>query len=222
MLPVTWVDTREIPLTELGQFPGNARRGDVGGIRASLRRNGQYRSLVVRDTGSRLVILAGNHTSEALAAEGHTAARCEVVTCTDDEATRINLADNRLADLGDYDNPQLLSLLATLEEDLDATGYTLDELDDLRAALEEVPTMDGQPSGARWAETDEELAQREQQLSGQQSRIQPGTAELVLVMTVDEREEFVELVRLARERDGDLPAAQIALAALRSYAPAAA
>src|ERR1039457_4427748 len=78
-MPATWTSTRDVQISDLTRFPNNARRGNVEEIRKSLRRHGQYRAIVVRDTGSELVILAGNHTRDALEAEGHTAARCEVI-----------------------------------------------------------------------------------------------------------------------------------------------
>lgn len=130
-MPATFVTVRDIPLGELARFPGNARRGDVAAIRSSLRRNGQYRALVVRDTGAGLVVLAGNHTRDALDAEGHGTARCEVIECSDDEARRINLADNRLAELGGYDDADLAELLASLDGDFDGTGWAQEDLDAL-------------------------------------------------------------------------------------------
>ena len=48
-MPATFVATRELPLSSLARFPGNARRGNVEEIRKSLRRHGQYRAIVVRD-----------------------------------------------------------------------------------------------------------------------------------------------------------------------------
>src|ERR1039458_6165068 len=98
-MPATWTSTRDVQISDLTRFPNNARRGNVEEIRKSLRRHGQYRAIVVRDTGTELVILAGNHTRDALEAEGHTAARCEVIECSDDEARRINIADNRTGEL---------------------------------------------------------------------------------------------------------------------------
>src|SRR5580704_17615420 len=95
---------RDIPIADLTPYPGNPRRGNVEQIRASIRRLGQYRTIVVRDTGDALVILAGNHTTRALEAEGRATARCEVVECDDDEGRRVNNADNRLAELGGYDD----------------------------------------------------------------------------------------------------------------------
>jgi DNA modification methylase len=126
--------TRDIPIAHLTRYPGNPRRGNVPEIQASVRRLGQYRSVVVRDTGGELVILAGNHTTAALEAEGHETVRAEVITCDDDEARRINLADNRLAELGGYDDDALAAILAELEGDFGGTGWAQDDLDELLAS----------------------------------------------------------------------------------------
>ena len=141
-MPVTWEGTRNVAISALQRFPGNARRGDVEAIRSSIRRFGQYRAIVVRDTGDGLVIVAGNHTRDALEAEGHDTARCEVITCTDDEARRINLADNRLAELGGYDDDDLAALLASLDGDYDGTGWAQEDLD---ALLGTEPEGNGDP-----------------------------------------------------------------------------
>jgi hypothetical protein len=122
---------RDIPISSLTRFPGNARRGNVDEIRSSIRRLGQFRSLVVRDTGSELVILAGNHTRDGLEAEGYETARCEVITCTDDEARRINLADNRLSDIAQDDGDALAELLSYLDEDYEGTGWSAEDVEKL-------------------------------------------------------------------------------------------
>lgn len=143
-MAVSWIETRDVPIRDLTRFPGNARRGDVEAIRASVRRHGQYRALVVRDTGDQLVILAGNHTRDAIAAEGHESARCEILRCTDDEARRINLADNRLAEMGSYDD-ELVELLSYLDGDYDGTGWTQEDVDGLVHMPEELPPALGDP-----------------------------------------------------------------------------
>jgi 16S rRNA G966 N2-methylase RsmD len=136
----TYIRTADIPLDELTPFPGNAKRGDVDTIRTSLRRNGQYRSLVVREIpNGPLIVLAGNHTMQALTAEGHQTARCEVVLCDDNTARRINLADNRTAELGEYDNDALAELLSYLDGDYEGTGYTDDDVNALLTVPEELP-----------------------------------------------------------------------------------
>ncbi|RLU81114.1 hypothetical protein CTZ27_33270 [Streptomyces griseocarneus] len=124
-------------------FPGNAKRGDVESIRVSLRKNGQYRSLVVREVRhGPLIVLAGNHTKMALAAEGFSDARCEIVECDDATARRINLADNRTGDLGTYDDGALAEILAGLHGEFDGSGYSDHDLDSLLATL----------AGPTWAE----------------------------------------------------------------------
>ncbi|MFJ5532435.1 ParB/RepB/Spo0J family partition protein [Streptomyces sp. NPDC093261] len=136
-----YLETRTVPLDELTPYPGNAKRGKVEAIRESIRRNGQYRSLVVRDTGGAFVVLAGNHTMLGLQAEGHTEARCELIRCDDATARRINLADNRTSELGSMDGDALLELLqaADAEEGLDGTGYTDEDLSALLGRVEELP-----------------------------------------------------------------------------------
>lgn len=128
----TYLRTATVPLDELTPYPGNARRGDVDAVRASLRRNGQYRSLVVREIPhGPLIVLAGNHTMAALAAEGHATARCEIITCDDATARRVNLVDNRAAELGGYDPDALAELLTALDGDTEGTGYTAADIERL-------------------------------------------------------------------------------------------
>lgn len=143
--------TQEVRLADLERFPGNARRGNVGEIRKSIRRHGQYRAIVVRACDGRYVILAGNHTADALEAEGHETARCELIECSDDEARRIAVTDNRIGELPSpetgqrYDDDALAELLAGLDGDYDGTGWTQDDLDGLLA--EDEPD----PAGGGWA-----------------------------------------------------------------------
>lgn len=145
-MTAAYLATRAIPLDELTPFPGNAKRGDVEAIRASLRRNGQYRSLVVREIpNGPLIVLAGNHTMQALAAEGREQARCEVVQCDDATARRVNLADNRTAELGSYDDEALTQLLDALDGDYDGTGWAEEDLADLIGEVEELPPVLGDP-----------------------------------------------------------------------------
>lgn len=151
-----YVETRDVPIKALTRFPGNARRGDVDRIRESIRRNGQYRSLVVRDTGDELVILAGNHTHDAIKAEGHDTARCEIITCDDAAARRINLADNKLAELGVYDHDALAELLSYLDGDYVGTGYSDADVE----ALITPPDVPGDGDSADTSEARKSLAER--------------------------------------------------------------
>ncbi|WP_327594674.1 ParB N-terminal domain-containing protein [Streptomyces chartreusis] len=165
MTSATYLRTETLPVDRLTPYPGNAKRGDVGAILASLRKNGQYRGLVVREQpDGALVVLAGNHTRQALAEHGpgdcgtkacgvcHNspdwlpAARCDVVECDDKTALRVNLADNRTADLGSYDFAGLAELLGTLG-DVEGTGYSDQDVQDI-TALVSLPEEDEPPRGA--------------------------------------------------------------------------
>lgn len=178
MPPAVHVRTGPVPLAELEPFPGNARRGDVDLILSSLQRNGQYRGLVVRHVlpDGPLVVLAGNHTMQALTRHGRgpcdyrathqgeerpcgicngepwePSARCEVIVCDDDTARRINLVDNRANDVGEYDHDALADLLSYLDEDgYEGTGYTEAEVRQLAHA---VPPLDTEEEFPTYDET---------------------------------------------------------------------
>lgn len=182
----TYQRTEDIPLEELTPFPGNAKRGNAELILDSLRYNGQYRSLVVRtiDNGP-LIVLAGNHTLQALTAHGpgpcdygprcgicggqpwKPTARCEVVTCDDSTARRINLVDNRSADLGDYDNDALAELLSYLDDDYQGTGYT----EDYVQALITPPSEDWEDAFDNLPEGDRQHLTRTFTLTAEQAEI---------------------------------------------------
>ena len=145
--------------TELRPLEGNPRIGDVPAIKESLRRSGQFRSLVVNkggQTGRPLEVLAGNHTLAALLElrdeepddPRWQKVSVDVVDVDDEGAKIIVAADNRIGALGTFDDVKLAELLAGLD-DLDGTGYTGDDLDDLMALIEEdVPDPEGEPAGA--------------------------------------------------------------------------
>lgn len=139
-------------LTELNNFHKNARRGDVDAIKASIIANGIYRPIIINKgtyTDRPLEVLAGNHTLQAMRQiaeenpEDKSWQTVDVwqVDVDDDRATRIVLADNRTADLGDYDNTELKELLQLVDHDLDGTGYDYDDLEDIAERLN--PSDDG-------------------------------------------------------------------------------
>lgn len=219
---ITYLSTEVVPLDRLDAFPGNARRGDVDAIAASIETNGQYRSLIVRKGGEgSLTVLAGNHTADALRKLDRADARCELIECDDETATRINLVDNKIPDEGGYDDAALAALLQSLG-DLSGTGYSFDELDDILSKIGNVPEMEPGPTGARYAESDEEMEQRTGKIEGYEPRQTPsgGSAvELIVVMPVGDHQEATALIRSIRDRDGDdLTAGRIVLYALRNHA----
>lgn len=129
------------PIDSVQPHPRNVRQGDVGAIATSLEINGQYRPIVVHKSTNN--ILAGNHTYKAAVSLGWTEIAITYVDCTDDEALKILLADNKANDLASYDDSALADLLQDLVggAGLDGTLYELSDLDDLIALLEP-PNLD--------------------------------------------------------------------------------
>ncbi len=135
---------RRIPMLQVTSFPvgdlqtyhRNPRRGATDAIAASLKARGQYRPIVVNIgtlTGRPLEVLAGNHTLLAARGLEWTHIDGTTVDVNDSEAAAIVAADNRLADLGGYDDLDLLAAL-DLAGDLTGTGYTDFDVAQLRAA----------------------------------------------------------------------------------------
>lgn len=182
-----------IALDQLQSFPGNANIGNVPMILESLKANSQYRALIVREEDHQYTVLAGNHTLAAMVEHGAADCqqegcqlceggwdgqpRCEVFECTDEEATRINLADNRISEFSKRDDDALADLLMSLE-DLTGSGYSAD---DLRLYLpQEPPTLE---------ELHEEYGDVENEadpvLPVLTFRVRPETRDLFLELTED-------------------------------------
>lgn len=123
------LDGLRVPIDGLKPYGQNPRKGNVSVIVDSLSRHGQYRPIVVR--AKTFEVLAGNHTLAAARELGWEEIAATFVDCTDDEAARIVLVDNRAADLGSYDDQVLADLLGSLP-DLDGTGFDQTDLDFLR------------------------------------------------------------------------------------------
>lgn len=201
-MTVKYLETRSFATEDLTPLEKNPRRGNVDLIRESVRANSQYKSLVVRKTPDAYVILTGNHTFQALREEGHAEARCEVIECSDDEATRIVLADNRTSDTAINDDDVLLGLLESLD-DLDGTGYSMDDLEDMLAAADKIEVTPYQETSATFSESPLELAQRTQYLSELRSAESKGIRETVIILPQDDHDELHRLLRGMRKPFGE-------------------
>ena len=122
-----------VPVSTLRAHPRNPRRGDVEEIRKSLRRFGQQRPLLALPDGT---LVAGHHVWQAAEAEGWPDVAVLHSDLSDAEVDAYLVADNRLSDLGLYDDTALAQLLGSLDGDLDGLGYTNDDLEQLLALLD--------------------------------------------------------------------------------------
>jgi ParB-like chromosome segregation protein Spo0J len=127
-----------VPLTRLKTFPGNPRRGDINALAESLQTNSQYRPLVVQRSTS--FILAGNHTYLAAQRLGWRNIAVTYIDVDDQQAKRIVVADNRLAELADYDGNALKAILEQIDDPTIGLGYTADDLEFLMHAQDEAAT----------------------------------------------------------------------------------
>lgn len=122
-MEILWQD-----ISELKEYPGNARRGNISVLVESLKINGQYRPIVVQKSTN--YVLAGNHLLRAAKQLGWEKIDAVFIDCDDEAALKIVLADNRTADLGDYNDELLKQLLETVEN-FEGTGYTEEDLAEL-------------------------------------------------------------------------------------------
>lgn len=114
-------------------YPRNPRVGDIQAIKASLNRFGQMRPIVVQQSTG--YVLAGNHVYHSARELGWPDIAVAPVDVSDEMAKAYVLADNRLSDLGRYEDGMLAELLQE-QPDLDGTGYSQQDVQKLLAGLD--------------------------------------------------------------------------------------
>jgi len=141
------VNQMKIESVKIGSLtldPDNARKHSAKNIKAiagSLETFGQRRPLVVWGD----VVIAGNGTIEAAKSIGWTEIQITRVPedWTQDRARAYALADNRTAELAEWDGESLLDILSGLNDELvAAAGFTSDEIDDLTKLWGDSPSLD--------------------------------------------------------------------------------
>ena len=125
---------RKTPLTQLKEYPGNARIGDVDAIADSLKSTGQYKPVIVQE--STHYVIAGNHTLKAAAKLGWKTIDALYLDVDDNTARRINLVDNRSNDKATYDTVALAEQLRKIDN-YNGTGYSDTDVQGILAAIED-------------------------------------------------------------------------------------
>jgi DNA (cytosine-5)-methyltransferase 1 len=129
-----------VHIDNIQPHPANPNDGDVAAIAESIRQNGFYGRIVVRDSTGK--ILAGEHRWRAAREVGLGEVPIERVECDDETAMRILLADNKTAANAEREPEPLAGLLESLEttdDGLTGTGYDGDDLDSLLDDLSDEP-----------------------------------------------------------------------------------
>jgi len=129
-----------VPISDLTIDPNNARlhpEKNVKGIADSYRRFGQRKPIVVRKNG--MIIEAGNGTLAAIKTLGWTHLACVVCDDDDVEAMAYAIADNRTAEMADWDYDVLGKQLFDLVEkdvSIKEVGFSDEDLDQLLSEMD--------------------------------------------------------------------------------------
>jgi ParB-like chromosome segregation protein Spo0J len=126
-----------VPINQLKLDPQNVRKHsgqNLAAIQASLKQFGQQRPiLAMRDR----TVIAGNGTLAAARALGWTEIEVKWTDLTGAEARAYAIADNRSAELAEWDLPALKDALQELDTgafEMDATGFDSAALEELMTA----------------------------------------------------------------------------------------
>lgn len=217
MTEITWHGPEQlrellVPVNQLVRHPANPRRGRVELIRESLERWGQVRP-VLTDGGQ---VVAGNHTYMAVIELGWThIAAVPNQFKSPEEARAYLVADNRLPELGTYDEAQKLELLEGIETvgGWAGTGYTADDLEDLRAMQGAVSVTETEEFAGDFAATPEELAARAEALQGGRS-----LSEVVLLLTQAQQTDFEMHMKILQKEYGGVGVTETVLRAITDAA----
>ena len=132
-----------VPTSRLFCSPTNPRKNDaaVPHVAASIRRFGWQQPIVARRTGE---VIAGNTRLKAAQELGMTEVPVWWFDGSDLDAVAYNLADNRLHEFSQWNEPELAALLQQLksEDSLDGVGYSTEDLDLLVQQLREQEEID--------------------------------------------------------------------------------
>lgn len=127
------MQTETVLIDSLSPDPANARKHDernLAAIRDSLRAFGQQKPIVV---DQREVVIAGNGTLEAAKGLGWTEIAIVRTTLDQTQATAFGIADNRTAELAEWDDEVLRSLLDSMDDETrDLLAFSDEEMDSLK------------------------------------------------------------------------------------------
>lgn len=124
-----------VDLATLNHDPANARKHgakNIDAIKASLHAFGQRKPIVVQRQG--MIVRAGNGTLEAAKALGWSHLAAVIIDEDNATASQFAIADNRTADLAEWDDETLASLLDGMEP-ADREALAFDE-DDMRELID--------------------------------------------------------------------------------------
>lgn len=133
----------KVKTAALVEDPSNARKHDQRNIKAikkSLESFGQQKPIVVDED---MTVIAGNGTLEAACELGWEEIFVVVTKLSEHEKTAYAIADNRTAELADWDKQTLAQLYDDIPPDLaESTGFSVEELTALVESVNPVAPED--------------------------------------------------------------------------------
>lgn len=142
---------RGVKVSSLKDWPGNPKAHDVAALVELMKRNGRYGVVYAQESTRRL--LAGHGRRKAYRVLGVRAVDVVWLDVSDDVGARIIAADNHSVELGGYDDAALYKFLdeQRAADNLDGTGYGLDDVAALKKALDigdgTAPSAGTEPAG---------------------------------------------------------------------------
>ncbi len=135
---VVCMQTESVAISSLKPDPENLRlHGDknLAAIKSSLQRFGQQKPIVIDEAGK---VVAGNGTLAAAVELGWSEIQVVTTTLTGAEQLAFAIADNRTAELAEWDEEGLAEALSQIQSDADllsSAGFMPQDVDDLIAKL---------------------------------------------------------------------------------------
>lgn len=150
-----------VNIADLRQWDRNPHQGDLEEVKASLLRFGQVVPIVRAPDGW---IISGNTTLQGMDELGYQ--QCAVVTLDAEESEQVawGLASNNIGRKGMDDDAKVLALLTELQV-LDGTGYSIEDLEDLTALMQEIETADNREPAFSQLGSQTGVAQNEHSLA---------------------------------------------------------
>lgn len=171
-----------VPIDTLMPDAANARRHserNLEAIKASLTRFGQRAPIVVQRDG--MIVRAGNGRLEAAKSLGWTHIAAVIVDDSSVDAVAFAIADNRTAELAEWDTETLATLLDSLPQDVKIdTGFTDADLEQM---LEEIGKYAVDEVAAPELNSDERVP----------------IQQMTFVLHDDQAEKIKEAIRVAKE-----------------------
>ncbi len=136
-IPILNLDTTLVNPASLSLHPSNPRIGDLKALRASFESTGFYGTVIVNRTTGHVV--AGNHRVKAACALGMAQIPVTYIEVSEEDETRILLADNRTSALGKHDDALVMAHIQRLREEprgLRGTGFDAKDVEKIRSRMD--------------------------------------------------------------------------------------